>query len=47
VPNVEEEKIQEFIENLKKLTPDSQLIIFGIIKGIIAANEINLIEKEG
>ena len=39
--NVNVESIKEFIDGFSKLSPDNQLVLLGMLKGMVAVNDIN------
>lgn len=41
------DSIKEFIDGFSKLNKDNQLILLGMLKGMVAVNDINVLEKKG
>jgi hypothetical protein len=41
------EIIKEFADGFSKLSPENQLMLLGMLKGMVAANELNSIQPKG
>ena len=45
--SVKVDAIKEFIDNFSKLTPDNQLVLLGMLKGMVAVNDVKSLNPKG
>lgn len=45
--NTQIEVLNDFMDNFSKLSKDNQLVLLGMLKGMVVVNDINSLQSKG